>query len=186
MAERCVDLVPSRDVPLLCPVWLPSRGWHGRLLTGTRCEYLVDFNANHAGGLGAFHALAGGRCGEFSLQTRRGGWPAKLRRTRDLRLVGTKPLKPGQKKFELVRLRVLRRVRIAGHRGLLLKAVPYPSGGVHGGHIAAVWSQDGAGYAVSLHFEPRPSAAPTQKRAAVLQAAEAMSGFTPPSADPGS
>jgi hypothetical protein len=71
---------------------------------------------------------------------------------------------PGENEFELLRLRVLRRVRIAGHRGLLLKAAPYPSGGVHGGHIAAVWSQDGAGYAVSLHFEHRGSATSREAR----------------------
>ena len=77
--------------------------------------------------------------------------------------------------------RLLAEVRARARRSpcsfTLLVPRPYPSGGVHGGHIAAVWSQDGAGYAISLHFEPRPGVAATEKRAAVVRAAEAMSRF---------
>jgi hypothetical protein len=173
--RRCHELVSSSGLRVRCPGPLPrARRWRARVLDNRRCEYLVDINAMPSGRLAAYHVLAGGRCGAFSLAVTRGRWPARLSRYRDLRLIGLKGLRPGQTTFERVPLSLLRRARVDGRPGLLLKAAPFPTGGVHGGHIAVVWNQGDAGYAISIHFLSNRRSSQGERRAAVLRAAQAM------------
>ena len=70
--------------------------------------------------------------------------------------------------------RVLRHIHVGEHPGLLLQEATYPNGGVHGGHIAAIWKQDGNGYVLSLHFT-EPTHAPTASwQQMVIRAADTM------------
>jgi hypothetical protein len=178
--DACRSLVPSRTVLVLCPARLPVGRWavtHTTLRNG-RCAYLLDANTRPFGQSIPFHALAGGRCHPWPLATRRGRWPAAAARLPDdLGLIGAKPLKPGQPGSATstpVPPRVLRHIHVGEHPGLLLQEATYPNGGVHGGHIAAIWNQDGNGYVLSLHFT-EPTHAPTASwQQMVIRAADTM------------
>lgn len=178
LARLCENAAADTSLAVHCPSWLPRGAWGGRRLRSGTCEYLFDLNRRSAGGGGPYHALVGGRCGNFSLAARSGRWPAKARRFRDLGLIGSKPQAPGQQGsyFAPERLHVLRRTRVGERPGLLLMAKPFPTGGVHGGHIAAVWNQ-GAGYALTVHFadEGTPD---DRTENMVLRAAASMSRYT--------
>jgi hypothetical protein len=66
-----------------------------------------------------------------------------------------------------------------------LQQAGYPNGGVHGGHIAAIWNQGPNGYVLSLHFTEQPHASITSWQQTVTETARAMSGISernPPSA----
>jgi len=183
VATACRVLARSRALAVLCPMRLPKGRWavSHRTLRNGRCAYLLDLNTRPFGQNIPFHELAGGRCGQWPLTTRSGRWPADSALADDLGLIGAKPLRPGQPSVTIptpVRPRVLRRIEIAGHHGLLLQEAGYPSGGVHGGHIAAIWNQGGDGYVLSLHFTEQPRAPITSWQQIVIDAAEAMSRST--------
>jgi hypothetical protein len=50
------------------------------------------------------------------------------------------------------RLVVVRRTRVGSADAIVLRAPPYPAGGVHGGHLVLLWNADGRGQLVSLHL----------------------------------
>ena len=155
LSRLCANAASSEiALPVRCPSWLPRGAWGGRALGGGGCDYLFELHRRSAGRGGPYHAFVGGRCGNFSLRTRSGRWPVKARRVSDLGLIGSKPQAPGEQGsyFAPARLRVLRTTKVADRAALLLVAEPFPAGGVHGGHIAVVWNQGGAGYALTLHF----------------------------------
>jgi len=183
VVRECRALQPGRVVQVLCPPRLPEGRWHigHRTLRDGRCAYLTDIETAPAGSGEAFHVLAGGRCAPFPQATSGGRWPARLpdRRAADdmLGLIGSLPLRPGQPGTapqRRVRLRVIRRAWVNGHPALLLAVSPFESGGgVHGGHIAAVWNQGGDGYVLSAHFGHAGEGAARERE--VLGAAAAMS-----------
>lgn len=165
---------------MLCPMRLPAGRWivSHRSLRNGRCAYLLDLNTRPFGENIPFHALAGGRCGRWPLATRNGRWPADRALLDDLGLIGAKPLRPGQGSTTTptpVPPRVLHRVDINGHPGLLLQQAAYPNGGVHGGHLSAIWNHDGNGYVLSLHFTEQPHAPTATWQRTVIDAAETMS-----------
>ena len=103
-----------------------------------------------------FHLLFGGTCRPWDLHTSDDRWPVRLtiaRSTKDLRMVGTTMLVPGQTDggHKPVALRVLGDARVGSARALVLRNPPYPTGGINGGHISIIWNADGAGYLVSGH-----------------------------------
>ena len=58
-----------------------------------------------------------------------------------------------------VRARPLRHVSWSGRRGTLLRAAPYPAGGIQGNHFVFRWRGGEREYAVSLHaWKPFPEA----------------------------
>ncbi len=176
LGRLCRSAASDTSLAVRCPSWLPRGAWGGRALRSGECDYLFDLNRRSGRG-GAYHALVGGRCGTFSLRTRSGRWPVKARRIRDLGLIGSKPLTPGQTGAPSpARLRVLRTTEVVHRRGLLLLATPFPAGGIHGGHIAAVWNQGGAGYALTLHFTDEGTS-DGRRENMVLRAAASMSRY---------
>lgn len=181
IARRCAALAPRRDVALLCPTRLPKARWkvaHQTLRAG-RLEYLIDLETNRTGSGDPFHMLAGGRHGRFSLNTTNGKWPTNTHLTRDLGLVGAKPLKPGQRREQQqrVRLKLVRRSIVGEHPALLLEVADYPEGGVHGGHLAVVWNQGRDGYLLSMHFAEHSTRTRAQHDAVLHQTTTAMSRF---------
>ncbi len=179
VVTACRLLARSRTLAVLCPMRLPKGRWavSHRTLRNGRCAYLLDLNTRPFGQNIPFPGLAGGRCGQWPLTIRSGHRPADPALANDLGLIGAKPLRsgqPGDTTPTPVSPRVLRRIDIAGHHGLLLQEAGYPSGGVHGGHIAAIWNQGGDGYVLSLHFTEQPHAI-TIWQQMVIDAAEAMS-----------
>jgi hypothetical protein len=163
VANACRSLARSRTVLVLCPTRLPAGRWgvnHSTLRNG-RCAYLLDLNTHPFGENVPFHALAGGRCQPWPLTTRNGHWPAGPSLANDLGLIGAGPLRPGQPSTTTttptrVPPRILRHIHIGAHAGLLLQEASYPNGGVHGGHLAAIWNQNDNGYVLSLHFTEAP------------------------------
>lgn len=157
----CRSSSAGANVPVLCPAAVPrgDGGWgRARALDRTSCEYLIDVEPG--GGRGAparfFHLLFGGRCNPFDLGVRNGKWPARGFIRNDLRLVGIRPLKPGQSGRGLpARPRVLGRLRVAQRPALLLRHAPHPLTSVHTGHLAIVWNEASAGYVISGHL-PEP------------------------------
>jgi hypothetical protein len=137
----------------------------------------VNLETSPFGSGEAFHALAGGRRGRFSLRTSRGAWPVGASTSRDFGLVGARALPPGQRhdEQEPVRSELVRRVQVEGQRALLLRVAGYPDGGVHGGHLAVVWNQGADGYALSIHPGERSRLGLEQHAIALLRAAAAMS-----------
>jgi hypothetical protein len=180
--QRCAALAPRRDIAVLCPTRLTPGGWFVRYQTlrSGRREYLCNLDTKPPGSGEAFHALAGGRSRPFPLGvTASGQWPRDTRLPRDLGLIGARPLEPGQRSAREVpvRLALLRRTTVATHPALLLRVADYPDGGVHGGHLAVVWNQRDAGYALSLHFAERSPHSESARESIALQAAAEMSRF---------
>lgn len=95
---------------------------------------------------------------------------------RDLGLVGSRPLAPGQShgQEEPARLTLVRRTKAAAHAALLLSVGGYPDGGVHGGHLAVVWNQGVDGYALSMHFADRSTRERRRQEAILLSAADRL------------
>jgi hypothetical protein len=177
--RRCAALASGRDVAVLCPTRLPKARWKvaHQTLRGGRLEYLIDLETNRTGSGDPFHVLAGGRHGRFLLNTTNGKWPTNTGLTRDLGLVGAKPLKPGQRheQQQPVRLKLVRRSTVGEYLALLLEVADYPDGGVHGGHLAVVWNQQRDGYVLSMHFAEQSTRTRPQQEAVLHQTATAMS-----------
>jgi hypothetical protein len=66
-----------------------------------------------------------------------------------------------------IRLRPLRPVAWSGRRGTLLRAAPYPRGGLHGNHLVFRWQEGNREYAVSLHIWAPPAETVATLRAVV-------------------
>jgi hypothetical protein len=121
-----------------------------------RCQTLLELQYTASLAYRPFHLLFGTRCRTLPLSTRGRSWPRTVGAVlpADLGLIGSTREIPGTPGGgEPVRLTALRRLMIAGHAGLLLRVKAYPEGGVHGGHVVALWNAAGRGYVVSVHFE---------------------------------
>jgi hypothetical protein len=156
-AGACRALAADATVRVLCP---PAGGRpapivrlvHEDLEAADPCAYLVNMEAPQPDPADArpWRVLVGGRCGGLPLRADADGlWPAEG--PESLRLVGSPPLTSGAQP-RITRPRVLRRIDVRGHPGLLLHSKPFPEGGFQGGHSALVWIEDGTGYLVSARW----------------------------------
>lgn len=164
LARACRGAQRRAEMSVRCPAWLPGHDRDAnpsldvrRLDLGDgRDAYLFELHRDDDGRR-PFHVLFGGRARPLALDVVRSSWPARLPSDDELRLIGSRQLEPGDHAaLKPVRLRVLRRTTVAAKRALLLRAAPFPDGGVHGGHHVIVWNDGGHGYAVSMHF-PTPT-----------------------------
>ena len=161
VARVCAQLAPAHGFSVLCPHRLPGRRGtaapyqvsHRDLALG-RCSYLLDVNEDVNEQIAPVHVLVGGTTNRYSLATRAGLWPRRLpKRTDDaLRLIGARPLKPGDREASRVRAKVMRRSKVRDQKALILRIEPYPTGGLHGGHLVVLFNRATASYAVSLHW----------------------------------
>ncbi len=162
--QRCAREAASATVAVLCPTRLPIGGFEKpRNYGDAPCSYLLNLEPRgfrkRAGTV--FHLLFGATCRPWNLQTRGGRWSARLTAARageDLRLIEDASLLAGQSEADRKRvaLRVLRHARVGAARALVLRNPPYPTGGIHGGHISVVWNANGAGYVVTGHAVATP------------------------------
>lgn len=169
IAARCPPAIP-----------VPDGGWgRARALDDRPCQYLVDVEPGGSRGPGPngpiYHLLFGGRCKVFDLTADDRRWPAQGFIANDLRLVGRRPLRPGEtgrsEGFAAARPQVLARFRVGTRPALVLRYRPQPLTTVHSGHLAIVWNETEAGYAVSGH----PSEPWTERRERrTIQALRAM------------
>lgn len=169
---------PAWRVVAPCPSLVPVGGFERPRQFGVPpCAPLLDVEprglADRPGAV--FHLLLGRRCAPWDLRVRDGRWPARAftaaerRDGQDLRLAGA--------------LRLLRRTTVRGAPALVLQNPPYPTGGIHGGHVTVLWNAAGHGAALSGHPVGDPAAAdrapsPAEVRAAadVLRAVAASAG----------
>jgi hypothetical protein len=167
LAAACRAIDAPRAV-VRCPAWLPAPprrdggpAFHvgNRDIDGSACGYLTELHlrtadpgATRSTGRYPFHVWFGGRCEPFAIDADDGRWPPAPDRTSYLGLVGVAPEAPGGPSHErLVRPRVVAVTSVRGHTALVLAVAPFPRGGLHGGHYAIVWNEDGDGYALSIH-----------------------------------
>jgi hypothetical protein len=154
-------------MPVRCPpaIPVPDGAWgRARALDDRACQYLVDVEPGGAPAVGPkgpiYHLLFGARCRSFDLRTDDRRWPTYGFIANDLRLVGRRPLRPGElgraDGFAPAQPRVVARVRVGARPGLVLRHREQPLTTVHSGHLAIVWNQANAGYVVSGHpTDPR-------------------------------
>jgi hypothetical protein len=189
VARACARAAAHDDQPLPCPRELPAVSLGALVVTNDDkrpdgCQTLLELDSGVPNErYRPFHLLIGTRCTPFPLRARRDRWPAAITRvgSRDLGLIGETPEVPGRPGVggRPVRLTVLRRVQVGGRPGLLLRVRPYPAGGVHGGHVVALWNANGRGYVVSVHFQDdgRPGARARMEEDTTL----AVAAASPPS-----
>jgi hypothetical protein len=154
----------TRSCPSLFPAAPRSRGTDSLRLTRERTEvYLFTFNVLGFEGDDSGHVLLGHQHRPLVIHGRVGqSWPRRREETPDdeLRLPARVDSPRAQ---ELI---VIGRVAIGDSEGLELRAPPYPSGGVHGGHVLVLWNRSDGGYVVSLHLTDhrRPSSYSEKER----------------------
>ena len=126
-----------------CPARWPSvpgsRPKLQRLGDGDRYQLSINDSAFRTADVG--HILVGGQTRELPLAGDRGDrWPGApaLGLLKGGAIVGTGS--------------------VGAARALVVRMPRYPRGGVHGGHVVALWNSGGHGYAVSLHFSGYPLA----------------------------
>jgi hypothetical protein len=151
--SACARTASHAAFPVLCPARWPSPGGRdapkARLFEKASDEYLIDAeNGFRRDGGHVFHLLVGGQRQAF------GRWPAGV--DPDLRLTTRKVTSPQRGGGTFVQQLPARRIataRVHGAPATVLREPPYPAGGLHGGHVVVLWSEDGRGYLVSVHGE---------------------------------
>jgi hypothetical protein len=167
--RTCRELQRRQSAP--CPLRFPrTRGTRVEVQSLTPLGYrgyLASFNVGGFASDDGGHVLLAAQPRPLELSGRvNGGWPA-----------------PGDAPDAQLRLRarggfrVVERTTVGAARALVVRAPPYPAGGVHGGHVIVLWNRRGRGYVVSLHFTDHrdPSHYPERARvAAALSIARSM------------
>lgn len=165
VADGCREAADVATFPVACPAEWPSTGRPAKMglrLFGSDTAYLLEAQTGFGSRSPVFHVLLGGQEQPFPAGFADGG--KRLRVT--TRRVTT-PIHQGGKPTGrlFVVERPTRRVgttRIHGQPAGILRAPPYPQGGIHGGHSIVTWNESGHGYLVSTHSETsRASAART-------------------------
>ena len=147
LVRACARVQRRVGFPVRCPRVLPDNGGgfeRPRAYQVSRCSWMLNLEPRGAR-RGVFHLLVGGRCRPWDL-ARLPGSP----RIRDLGLV-VGELRPGRPDEIQYAPRVVRRLRVAGGPGVVLRARPYPQGGIHGDHLVLLHNAGGHGQLVSGH-----------------------------------
>jgi hypothetical protein len=125
----------ARRTEILCPTLFPSRGDFRHLTVRPQSRprfegYLVSFNVTGFATRDAGHLLIGAQPEPIALEP--------IRADPELGLRG--------------KLVEVRRATVGGAEAVVVRARPYPEGGLHGGHVIVLWNMSGRGHLVSLHF----------------------------------
>jgi hypothetical protein len=162
VADGCREAADVATFPVVCPTEWPDAGRPANVdlrLFGSDVAYLLEAQTGFGGRSPVFHVLLGGQERPFPAGFEGGG--KQLRVT--TRRVTTPVHKDGEPTGRLfVVERPTRRVgttRVHGQPAGILKAPPYPQGGIHGGHSIVMWNENGRGYLVSTHSETSHPAA---------------------------
>lgn len=157
--SACEEVAATNDLLIRCPARLPVSGAGGTLklrvahldFATDRCAYLIDFEGPRGTTNRPFHVLVGGAPG-YALDVSDGRWPRAFPKEDPLRLIPVEPLEPGETTSNRLRVPV---VRDPPGPLLVVEMPPYPSGGVHGGHLVGLARRGADTYVVSLHFQDR-------------------------------
>lgn len=130
------------------------------------CSYVINM-VDARSAAEPSHPVLGGSCEPLPLQAGSGSYAVE--QPKSLRLVANPPLVSGQAPRSSRPL-VLGPARVRGRPGLVLRVLPFPEGGLHGGSYALVWNERGNGYVVSLHWRSGDSGrSPSRRQVAVLR-----------------
>jgi hypothetical protein len=153
ITNACAEAATPAAFPVLCPTRWPSPSGRGapkaRLFEEASDGYLINVeNGFSRRGGHVFHLIVGGQAQPF------GRWPAGV--DPDLRVTTRKvtiPQRGGGRFVQQLPARRIATARVHGARAAVLQEPPYPTGGIHGGHVVVLWSEAGHGYLVSVHGE---------------------------------
>jgi hypothetical protein len=153
----CREAAQDAAFEVQCPAGWPTGGERTRLRSfgeGTDA-YLLEAQTGFGARSPVFHVLIGGQRKPFRAGFEGDGRDLRVTtRTVDTPVTKGPGREPTGELFAVERpTRRLRYVDVGGERGALLKAPPYPTGGIHGGHAIVMWNEDGHGYLVSTHSE---------------------------------
>jgi hypothetical protein len=179
-AAACREAAAGEQAAVLCPPGggspTPVVGLIHADLDGDPCVFVQNLETLHPdpGDRRPSHLLYGASCTPFTFGARPDGrWDVEP--PLSLRLAGSPPLVLGQPPRASLP-HIVGRITIRGHRGLLLRADPFPEGGTNGSHYGLAWNEDGGGHQVSAHYatgdgglDPSP-----QQRRALLEFAASL------------
>jgi hypothetical protein len=162
VADGCREAADVAVFPVACPTEWPDTGRPAKVglrLFGSDVAYVLEAQTGFGSRSPVFHVLLGGQEKPFPAGFEGGG--RRLRVT--TRRVTTPIFKGGEptgRRFVVTRpTRRVGTTRIHGQPAGILRAPPYPKGGIHGGHSIVMWNENGHGYLVSTHSETSRRAA---------------------------
>jgi hypothetical protein len=154
ITKACAKAATRAAFPVLCPARWPPPGAtraprdapRPRTYVKASDVYLINVeNGFRRRGGHVFHLLLGAQRQPF------GRWPRDV--DPDLRLTTRKVLTTDRAGVLYLPARRIATARVHGVSATVLREPPYPEGGLHGGHVVVLWSEDGHGYLVSVHAE---------------------------------
>lgn len=164
VADGCRDAADIAGFEVLCPASWPDakRPARARLrLYEGEAAYLLEAQSSFGNRSPVFHLLFGGQRKPFPAGFEGGGRSLRVMTRRRVVPVYASPRGGRVLGHDVVELptRRIGATRIHGQRAGIMKAAPYPKGGIHGDHSIVMWNEGGHGYLVSTHSETSPRAA---------------------------
>jgi len=162
VADGCREAAETAAFPVVCPSEWPDAGRPAKVglrLFGSDVAYLLEAQTGFGSRSPVFHVLLGGQEKPFPASFEGGGKQLRLT-TRRITTPVHKDGEPTGRIFVVERpTRSVGTTQIHGRPAAIMKAPPYPQGGIHGGHSIVMWNENGHGYLVSTHSETSPRAA---------------------------
>jgi hypothetical protein len=164
VAEGCRDAADVAAFEVLCPAGWPPAKRPARLrlrLYGSDVAYLLEAQSGFGSRSPVFHVLFGGQDKPFPPGFEGSGRLLRVTTRRKVVPVCASPRGGRVLRHTIVELpaKRVRMARVHGQPAAIMKAPPYPKGGIHGGHSIVMWSEGGHGYLVSTHSEASRRAA---------------------------
>lgn len=162
VADGCHEAAGVATFPVACPTDWPDAGRPAKVrlrLYGGDVAYLLEAQTGFGSRSPVFHVLFGGQRKSFPAGFEGGGKQLRVA-TRRVTTPIFKGGEPTGRTFVVERpTRRVGTTHIHGQPAGILKAPPYPQGGIHGDHMIVMWNEGGHGYLVSTHSEASRRAA---------------------------
>jgi hypothetical protein len=177
VADGCREAADVVTLPVVCPTEWPDAGRPAKVrlrLYGSDVAYLLEAQSGFGNRSAVFHVLFGGQRKLFPDGFEGGGKQLRVTTRRVVTPYYGSP-RGGRVLGTSVVERPARRVgttRVHGLPAAIMKAPPYPQGGIHGDHAIVMWNENDHGYLVSAHSE-------TSRRAATRTAIQIAQSTRP-------
>ena len=164
VAEGCQEAANAASLEVLCPSDWPAAKRPTKLnlrLYGSDVAYLLEAQSGFGSRSPVFHVLFGGQKKPFPQGFEGSGRLLRVTTRRRVVPFYASPRRGRVRGHSVVELptRLVRMTRVHGRPAAIMKAPPYPRGGIHGDHSIVMWNEDGHGYLVSTHSESSRRAA---------------------------
>lgn len=157
VADGCREAAEVASFAVLCPTGWPQPARPGKAhlhLYGSDIAYLLEAQVGFGSRSPVFHVLFGGQRRPFPPGFEGGGKLLRVTTQRE-----TTPVQGGGTFVVSSPTRRVGTTRVHGEPAGVMKAPPYPKGGIHGDHAVVMWNEGGHGYLVSTHSEKSQRAA---------------------------